>query len=60
LPYFFDLKCIAKVGGLVPLFEEKKVYVSGRGEIPKSLKVCVSFKIKKGFLGMTKKPFSLK
>jgi hypothetical protein len=52
--------CIAKVGGLVPLFEEKKVYVSGIGEIPKSPEVCVSLKIKKGLLCMTKKPFSLK
>ncbi|MNI63213.1 hypothetical protein D3C85_1635240 [compost metagenome] len=38
MPYFFDLKCIAKLGGLVPLFEEKKGYPSGSDEIPKSLK----------------------
>ncbi|WP_448139534.1 hypothetical protein [Sphingobacterium siyangense] len=36
LPYFFDLKCIAKVVGVVSLFEEMKVYVGGSGKIPKS------------------------
>jgi len=31
LPYFFDLKCIAKVGLWIAGFERKKRYVSGNG-----------------------------